>query len=87
MIVKDFKKIPIMEATKIPTTHGQYNLIANMYWCVTEDDCILYYKNWSRQCNGDINICKHLMEYEDHPGVKVVFLSCVWEKISNRDYL
>jgi len=80
MRIADFKKVPIIEAINIPTVCGDYTLVKDRWWCVTEDDCILYYRDYSRQCNNDKTICGHIMESENHPGVKSVFLENVWEK-------
>ena len=80
MRIDDFKKVPIIEAINIPTSRGDYTLVKNRWWCVTEDDCILYYRHYSRQCNNDRDITEDIMASDKHPGVKSIFLENVWEK-------
>jgi hypothetical protein len=48
----DFKKVPITKLTAIPENNGFYELRKNYYWVVTEDDCVLFYKGSSPQCNS-----------------------------------
>ncbi len=48
----DFRKVPIKKLTAIPEKNGFYELRKNYYWVVTEDDCVLFYKGSSPQCNS-----------------------------------
>jgi hypothetical protein len=75
---KDFKKIPIADVTKVPDQSGTYDIIVDSWWCVTEDDCILIYKGFSRQCNSDKAIAEHFIPMEGHPATKVVQLKAAF---------
>ena len=74
-----FKKVHLDIATKVPENGGVYNLIKNRWWAVTDDRCILYYKN-ARQCNINKIIVEHIIKMENHPAKTVEFLENVWEK-------
>jgi len=86
MRIEDFKKIPMVDAISIPIIGGEYNLIKNSWWCISEDDCLLYYRGYSRQCNRDKTIAEHIMSIENHPAIRVEFLENVWEKHNCSDY-
>lgn len=86
MKLGDFKKVPISEAIETPTKSGHYDLVTDSWWGVTEDDCILYYRGYARQCNTNKSITDSIISGDDHPGVKSVFLEKVWEKHNCNDY-
>jgi hypothetical protein len=83
---EDFTKIKIEGVCKTPTTSGPWELIADRFWAVTEDDSILLYKGRSRQCNPNKEIVDKIISGAEHPGVKVVYLDRVWFKHNCSDY-
>jgi hypothetical protein len=82
-----FKKTPIAQATTLPETGEFIHVIRDRYWAVTDDDCILAYKGYSRQCNSNEGIVQRLISSDRHPGVKVVFLPLVFLPHNCRDYV
>jgi hypothetical protein len=86
MKLGDFKKVPISEAIKIPSVGGHYDLVKDMWWGVTDDECILYYRGYSRQCNRNKSITESIINSDTHPATKVIFLESVWEKHDCKDY-
>ena len=81
-----FKRIPVSEATKTPTKDGEYELHCDMWWAVTENDEILIYRGFSRQCNTHKSIVEQVISSESHPGVKAEFLPAVWLNHKCSDY-
>ncbi|OHD28239.1 MAG: hypothetical protein A2Y38_25280 [Spirochaetes bacterium GWB1_59_5] len=77
--LQDFKKVPIAEATAVPSHSGQCHVTINKWWAVTEDDCILYF-GISRQCNEHQKVIEHMLTHEGYPGVKAVFIPVVFDK-------
>ena len=73
-----FTKIPISQVTIVPDKSGNYTLIKNYWWAVTEDDCILIYKKFSKQCNANEEVVKHIVACENYPKSKAVFLENVF---------
>jgi len=69
---EDYKKVPIEKATAIPDKGGFYQLYKNLYWQVTEDNCILFYlghdhKGYSPQCNASKATVEHFAKKEMYP--------------------
>lgn len=83
----DFTKVPIEELTEVPKKCGFYELTANRWWAVTADDCLLFYRGASKQCNANKGIVERLLSSENHPAVKVVFLEAVWTRHDCYDYI
>jgi hypothetical protein len=75
---EDFTKTPIAQATTLPETGEFIHVMRDRYWAVTDDDCILTYKEHSHQCNANEGIVQRLIMADWHPGVKVVFLTRVF---------
>lgn len=69
MILKesDFKKLKVEDVTRVPEKSGTYELLKNTYWVVTDDNCILLYRNYSRQCNLNKTIVEHLIKSIHYP--------------------
>ena len=78
-IMREFTKIPISEAIKIPG-NGFHNHLVNRYWAVTDNDEILILAKYgSAQCNEHKEIVQGLVDRaKDYPATKVVFLESVW---------
>jgi len=81
---KTLTKVPISEATKVPKLDGFYNLIANRYWAVTDDDCLLF-NGTSPQCNSNESIVQRFAVR--YAATKVVFIEAVWIPHDCNDYL
>lgn len=86
MKTEDFRKVTIEEATKTPTKSGHYDLVTDSWWGVTEDDCILYYRGYARQCNMNKSVADSIISMKNHPAVKLMFFEKVWEKHNCSDY-
>ncbi len=86
MKTEDFRKVLVKDATAIPLIGGEYNLIKNKWWCISEDDCVLYYRGYTRQCNSDKIIAECLVSNSDHPAVRVELLENVWERHNCEHY-
>ena len=87
MVEKDFKKVPILEATSIPDKNGFYELYKNRYWEVTEDDCILFYKGISPQCNSNKVIVEGLLKKNIFPNSRAELIENVWVSHDCQDYI
>lgn len=74
---KGFKKIPIRSATALPK-EGIFEVVSGYWWAVTEDDCILIYDGFSRQCNRDKRVVDYLIKNTDHPGVVAKYIETVY---------
>ena len=78
LVSEKFTKIPIAEIIKIPNDGETVQLYKNRWWAVTEDDCILLFKEHSYQCNTNINIMERVLQSKTHPGVKVQFIETAY---------
>jgi hypothetical protein len=61
------KMLPIANFTKVPvakltTPRNGLECRVNYWWAVTDDDCVLYYKGHSPQCNSDIRVVEHIAQ-------------------------
>ena len=81
MKISDFKKIPLEKLTKTPSQDGEYRLITNAYWAITDDGCALKYRGYSIQCNKHKNIVESIASQDSHPATKVMFIERAWLKI------
>ncbi len=77
---KDYTKIQINKVSAIPRHTGKYQLYHNWYWAVTEDNCILRFKNVSFQCNPNREVAEIVVNREGYPAERVEQLEHVWIK-------
>ncbi len=87
LTTEKFTRIPLQEVIKVPNKSGTYHLVTNSYWAISEDDCILLYKGFSRQCNVYKDIVERIIKSKEHPGVKVKFLKSVFLPHRCEDYI
>jgi len=79
--VREFTKIPIDEAIKIPDKCGLYELLTDRWWAVTEDNCLMFYgKGRSPQCNSNRAIVDKWSRFEERPPTTPVFIKAVFVK-------
>lgn len=69
-------KYPISKATK-PPQDGLCRVYSDHYWLVI-DECILFYRGFSPQCNSDRRLCELCKELPDSDVVLLsqVFVPC-----------
>ena len=70
---EDFSKIPINTISEIPQWQFA-EIVRDRWWAATDDDCVLVYKEYSKQCNSNKAIVERLISINNHPGTKVVFI-------------
>jgi len=89
MVEKDFKKVSIEKVTTIPDKNGFYELYKNRFWTVTEDNCILFYKDRAPQCNSNKSITESFTDYYKSifPNCRTELIENVWLSHDCQDYI
>lgn len=63
MLEDNFKKVKINDLT-VPNKNGVFKCMHNFYWAVTDDDCVLFYRNVTPQANTNISIMESFQNKE-----------------------
>lgn len=74
--MSEFLKVPI-ENILSPLTNGgcNFTILKNRYWNVTKDNCVLFFKGYSPQCNINKSIVER--NCPKNTGVKLIDLAYI----------
>lgn len=64
-----YTKVPISKITD-PIGKDVVQLYHNYWWSVTDDNCVLFFRGKTPQCNMSKNICERITK-QFHPECKV----------------
>jgi len=80
---KDFIKVSIDTATKVPEKVQFIQVFRNKYWASDDEDNIYFHKGYSSpQCNGQEEITQACMKaFKKMPYTKVIFLEKVFVEL------
>jgi hypothetical protein len=85
--VHSFTKVPLSELTPDKIIGGTYDIMTDFYWAVTEDDCVLFYRGRSAQCNRNKGIVERIVARAGYPPTRIEFIPIAYLKHNCSDYI
>lgn len=83
MSIKDCTKVPL---EKLKTPKAGRLCYGPSWWTVTDDNCVLFYKRFSPQCNADRR-CAESIRDRLYPGLRVEFVEMAFIEHDCHDYV